>query len=463
LPAALPDRLRAPAVGKGRKQEMAEGSTLSDSIAALRDGAISAEEVVESCLARIAAVDANIEAWAFLDPDHARKQARALDEARADGQPLGPLHGIPVGVKDIFDTADMPTEDGTVLHAGRRPHNDCTVVALLREAGAVIMGKTVTTELALFHPGKTRNPRDPGRTPGGSSSGSAAAVAAGMVPLAIGSQTNGSVIRPASFCGIIGYKPTHGLISRRGVLSLSRTLDHAGVFAGSIADAALLAEILMVYDPGDADMRPQARADLSRIAAQEPPLPPKLAFAKSPVWDQADDDTRDAFAELLDVLSDSVAEVELPSVFENAVALHRTIQDAEIAVNFAPEYEQGRDKLSARLCQIVERGQRVPATEYIRAVARIPLLNRALGEIFDRYDAILTPAAPGEAPQGLDSTGNPIFCTAWTLLGTPAISLPLLRGANGMPLGVQLVGQRGNDGRLLRTARWLTELVAMQA
>jgi Asp-tRNA(Asn)/Glu-tRNA(Gln) amidotransferase A subunit family amidase len=442
---------------------MAEAPTLTDTIAALRDGAVSALDVTESCLARITEVDAKVEAWAFLDPEHARAQARALDAARADGRPLGPLHGIPIGVKDIFDTTDMPTEDGTVLHAGRRPHHDCTVVSLLRQAGAVIMGKTVTTELALFTPGKTRNPHDPNRTPGGSSSGSAAAVASGMVPLALGSQTNGSVIRPASFCGVVGYKPTHGLISRRGVLSLSRTLDHVGVFAGSVGDAALLAEILMAYDSGDADMSPRARPELSRMAAEEPPLPPKLAFAKTPVWDQAEQDTQDAFGELVDMLGEAAVEVQLPSIFENAVELHRTIQDAELAVNFAPEYEQGRDQLSARLRGIIEHGQQVLAADYIRALARIPLFNLTLDDIFDRYDAILTPAAPGEAPLGLESTGNPVFCTAWTLLGTPAITLPLLRGSNGMPIGVQLVGLRGNDGRLLRTAQWLSELVEAQA
>ena len=440
-----------------------EATTLAATIAALRDGTFTAEQVADSCLARIEEVDGAVQAWTFLDPEHARAQARALDEARADGKPMGPLHGIPVGVKDIFDTTDMPTEDGTVLHAGRRPHHDCTAVGLLRQAGAVIMGKTVTTELALFTPGKTHNPHDPNRTPGGSSSGSAAAVASGMVPLAIGSQTNGSIIRPASYCGVVGYKPTHGLISRRGVLSLSRTLDHVGVFAGSVADAALLAEVMMDYDAGDADMYPQARAELSRMAAEEPPLPPKLAFAKTPVWDQADEDTQEAFVELADMFGDSIAEVELPPVFEKALELHRSIQDAEVAVSFAPEYEKGRDQLSARLREIIEHGQQVLAADYIRALARIPLLNVSLDEIFKQYDAILTPAAPGEAPLGLESTGNPVFCTAWTLLGTPAITLPLLQGADGMPIGVQLVGLRGNDGRLLRTARWLSDLVEAQA
>ena len=441
---------------------MPEAPPLSETIAALRDGVVSAEEVVESCLARIEAVDGDVQAWAFLDPEHARRQARALDAARADGRPLGPLHGIPVGIKDIFDTEDMPTEDGTVLHAGRRPDRDATAVALLRQAGAVIIGKTVTTELAMFQPGKTRNPHDPERTPGGSSSGSAAAVAAGMVPLAIGSQTNGSTIRPAAFCGVIGYKPSHGLISRRGVLSLSRTLDHVGIFAGSVADAALLADVMTAYDLGDADMRPLARPELARLAAGEPPLPPKLAFAKTAVWDQAEDDTKEGFAELAGVLGDRIDEIELPDAFADAIELHRAIQDADVAVSFASEYEQGRERLSAKIRGIIEHGHEVRATEYIRAVARIPLLNRMLADVFKEYDAILTPAAPGEAPHGLESTGNPVFCTTWTLLGTPAITLPLLRGSHGMPIGVQLIGQRGNDGRLLRTAQWLAESVAAE-
>jgi Asp-tRNA(Asn)/Glu-tRNA(Gln) amidotransferase A subunit family amidase len=437
---------------------MADVKTLAGTIADIRDGAVSAEEVVESCLARIDEVDKDIQAWAFLDPEHARGQARRLDEMRQDGRPLGPLHGIPVGVKDIIDTADMPTEDGTVLHAGRHPHHDATVVTALRHAGAVIMGKTTTTELAVMEPTKTRNPHDRSRSPGGSSSGSAAAVASGMVPLAIGSQTNGSTIRPAAYCGVVGYKPTHGLISRRGVLSQSRTLDHVGVFAGSIADAALLAELLMVFDPGDPDMRPVARPPLGALAASEPPLPPRLAFVKSAVWDQAEEGTKTAFAELVDFLGDSVVETALPAMFDYTVDIHRTIHEADLAVSFAYEYEEGRDKLSVGLRGSIERGQQVKAADYIRAIARIPILNREADEIFKSYDAILTPATTGEAPTP-DNTGSPIFCTAWTLLGLPAITLPLMQGENGLPLGVQLVGRRGFDGRLLRTAQWLTDRV----
>ena len=264
----------------------------------IREGVISSEELVEACLARIREVDPDVQAWAFLDPDHALGQARAADAWRLEGRPVGPLHGVPVGVKDIIDTADMPTENGSVLHAGRQPGRDATVVAMLRAAGAVIMGKTVTTEFATYAPGKTRNPHDPAHTPGGSSSGSAAAVAAGMVPLALGSQTNGSVIRPAAFCGVYGFKPTHGLIPRHGVFQLSRTLDHVGLFARTSDDIALLAEQLVGYDERDPDTRPRARIPYREMAAEEPPLSPMFAFVKTSRWDRVTDETREAFAEL---------------------------------------------------------------------------------------------------------------------------------------------------------------------
>ena len=248
----------------------------------IRDGIISSEQFVEACLARIREVDPQVQAWAFLDPDHALAQARAADELRLSGQPIGPLHGVPVAIKDIFDTADMPTEYGSPIYAGRTPSRDATVVSLLRAAGAVIIGKTVTTEFAYFSPGKTRNPHNPEHTPGGSSSGSAAAVGADMVPLAIGSQTNGSTIRPAAYCGVVGFKPTHGLISRHRAFALSRTLDHVGLFARSIDDIALLAEQLIGYDENDPDTRPRARIPFIEVAAEEPPLPPMFAFVKTP-------------------------------------------------------------------------------------------------------------------------------------------------------------------------------------
>jgi Asp-tRNA(Asn)/Glu-tRNA(Gln) amidotransferase A subunit family amidase len=423
------------------------------------EGRITAEELTRACLGQIELRDPQVQAWAFLDPDHALRQARAADEWRKHGRPLGPLHGVPVGVKDIIDTAGMPTENGTVLHAGRRPGQDATVVSLLKAAGAIVLGKTVTTELAVYAPGKTRNPRDPARTPGGSSSGSAAAVAAGMVPLAIGTQTNGSVIRPASFCGVYGYKPSHGLISRYGVLAQSRPLDTVGVMAADFDDLALFAEPLMTFDARDPDMRPHARPDLIRVSREAPPMPPQLAFVRSPVWDEAAEDTKAGFAELVEHLGARVEEVALPASFDDALEVHRTIMEADLAKSFAREYERGRDQLSDRLREMIERGQRTLAVDYNRALERVPAYNAMLAELFLRYDAILTPAAPGQAPKGLGSTGSPVFCTIWTLCGTPALTLPLLTGADGLPIGVQLVGQKGDDARLMRTARWLLEIV----
>ena len=405
--------------------------------------------------------DARVQAWAFLDPEHALAQARAADDVRLSGQPVGPLHGVPVGIKDIIDTADMPTENGSVLHAGRTPSRDATVVARLRGAGAVILGKTVTTEFATYTPGKTRNPHDPEHTPGGSSSGSAAAVAAGMVPLALGSQTNGSVIRPASFCGVWGFKPTHGLIPRHGILALSRTLDHVGLFARGVEDLALLAEQLVGHDERDPDTRPRARLPFVEVAAGEPPLPPMLALVKTPLWERADAETKEAFAELVEHLGDRVEELELfPSAAE-AWQWHRTIMEAEMAANLEREWETGRDRLSESLRAQLARGREVRALDYQRARARIRPVQDSFLELFEqRYDAILTPAAPGTAPPGLASTGDPAFCTLWTLCGMPAVSVPLMQGAAGLPLGVQLVGPREGDARLLRTARWLVARVA---
>jgi Asp-tRNA(Asn)/Glu-tRNA(Gln) amidotransferase A subunit family amidase len=322
------------------------------------------------------------------------------------------------------------------------------------------MGKTVTTELAVYTPGKTRNPHDPERTPGGSSSGSAAAVAAFMVPVAIGTQTNGSVIRPASYCGVCGYKPTYGLISRHGVLQLSRPLDQVGVFARTVEDAALIAEQLMAFDDRDPDLRARARLKLTETVSEEPPLPPRLAFVKTPVWDQADEDTKAAFAELVEHLGEHVGEGELPAIFNEAVAWHRTIMEADLARSFEKEYARGKDRLSSTLREMIERGQKVLAVDYNRAVDRIPVLNGMIEEIFEWHDAILTPASTGEAPMGLETTGSPIFCTLWTLCGMPTISLPILQGPHGMPMGVQLVGPKFDDAKLLRTARWLVDFVA---
>jgi len=432
----------------------------SDAARLLRDGVISSSQLVEACLARVQDTEPQVQAWAFLDPDHARAQARSADERRLSGQPIGPLHGVPVGIKDIIDTADMPTENGSVLHGGRTPSRDAAVVAMLRAAGAVIMGKTVTTEFASREPGKTRNPHNPAHTPGGSSSGSAAAVAAGMVPLALGSQTGGSTIRPASFCGVYGLKPTHGLVPRHGMFRLSRTLDHVGLFARTVEDLALLMEEVVGYDERDPDSRPRARIPYRQVAAEEPPLAPMFAFVKTARWDGVDPDAREAFAELIDLLGDRVEELELSAAAEEAAAGHPLVMGAEMALNLAREWTTGRARLSASLLARLERGREVRALDYLGVLARVPQLDESFAELFaQRYDAILTPAAAGTAPEGRASTGDPAFCTLWTLCGMPALSVPLMQGANGLPLGVQLVGPRHGDARLLRTARWLVARV----
>src|SRR6266436_2499130 len=404
----------------------------------IRAGLLTSEELVAACLERIRATEPSVQAWVFLDEEHALSQAREADERKRSGEPFGPLLGVPVGLKDIIDTADMPTENGTVLHRGRTPSNDAAVVKMLRAAGAVILGKTVTTECAYFAPGKTRNPHNPEHTPGGSSSGSAAAVAAAMVPLALGSQTNGSTIRPAAFCGVYGFKPTHGLIPRSGILELSRTLDHVGLFARTLDDLALLAEELAGYDEGDPDTRPRARIPFQMMSAEQPPIEPMLAFVKTPHWEKVSAETREAFAELTGALGERVEEVELFPAAADAWSWHKTIMEAEMAANFEREWQQGRDRLSDQLRSLLERGRETRAVDYQRTLRRIRPMVESFDELFmERYDAILTPAAPGAAPKGLSATGDPSFCTLWTLCGMPALSLPLLQGADGLPLGVQ--------------------------
>lgn len=407
----------------------------------LQSGLFSAEAVALSCLERITAREPEVQAWNWLDPGQVLAQARAADRRRAAGLPLGALHGVPVGIKDIIDTADMPTENGTVIHAGRRPATDAALITRLRNAGAIIAGKTVTTELATYAPGKTRNPHHPGHTPGGSSSGSAAAVAAGMVPLAVGTQTNGSAIRPAAFCGVYGYKPTAGLIPRAGVLRQSPALDQISVFARTVDDAALLAAQLM-------------EQPLS-LAAADTAVPPRLAFVRTSRWEGTTGDTRLAYARLMQHLGDSVTEVEMPAAAASAWDWHRIVMETEIAANFDAEWRDGKDLLSASLRGQIERGRVTAVADYRHALAQIPLVDALFADLYAKYDAIITPSVPGTAPQGLDSTGDPAFCTLWTFCGMPAINVPLLRGANGLPLGVQLVGPRMGDARVLRAARWL--------
>ena len=421
-------------------------------------GMVSAEEYVAACLERIAAVDREVHAFVHIDPEHALKQARELDRKKANGERIGPLHGIPVGIKDIFDTADYPTECGSPILAGRRPQADATSVRRLREAGAVIIGKTVTTEFAYFHPGKTRNPRDLERTPGGSSSGSAAAVAAGMVPLAIGSQTNGSMIRPAAFCGVFGVKPSHGLISRAGALTLSHKLDHVGAFARSLDDLALILDVLAGEDPADPDSRPYASPGFRTAMAEEPPIPPTFALVRTPMWDKADADARVALEDLAKELG--AREVDLPDYYRDAWSGLRAIMATDMAHNLGAFVDKGGE-VSKQFRDLIAEGRKVSATEYLAALRDARRYADSMASIFEQFsDAILTLSARGVAPQGIETTGDPVFCTLWTLTGLPSLNLPLLANADGLPIGVQLVGASGRDERLLRTARAMIQTVA---
>ncbi len=433
-----------------------ESLGICEASALLKNGNVSALELVNDCLQRIQEHDESIQAWAWIDPDYARKQATHLDGIRSQGKPLGRLHGIPVAIKDIIDTALIPTEHGSAIFSGRKPKSNAVLVERLLKQGAVMMGKSVTTSLATFVPGKTTNPHNAGHTPGGSSSGSAAAVASYMTPGAIGTQTNGSVIRPAAFCGTVGYKPSFGLIPRTGVLRQSPFLDQVGVFTRNVEDAALLAEVMMGPDGNDTYCLPQhAPQALHEVCMQEPPLPPKFAFVKTAAWDKADSDTREGLAEVVDALGDQVNEVSLSDSFSSVWEDIKLINEAEIAAWYGPLYRNAKAQLDPLNISQIESGMSVSASRYIEAMGQRSYLNGILDELFDEYDAIICPSAIGEAPEGIETTGDPVFCSPWSLCGVPAVTLPLLQGSKGLPIGVQVVGANLDDGRLLRTARWL--------
>lgn len=427
----------------------------ADAVTEIARGALTAEALTAACLDRIAERNGAIGAFAFVDRDHALASARALDEGRRSGRAVGPLHGVPVAVKDILDTADMPTENGTAIDEGRRPRADAAAVSRLRAAGAVIIGKTVTTELAFSHPSRTRNPVNLAHSPGGSSSGSAAAVAAHMVPLAVGTQTNGSVIRPAAYCGVVGYKPTFGLVPRTGVLKQTDTLDTIGGFARTLSDVARLVEAMQGFDAGDPHTAPRAPEALSQFAESAPPSPPRFAFVRTPVWDRADADAKALLCELANALGPRCDAVELPDVFANAHAAHRCVMVTGFAHNLRDYGARGFDLLSPAMREAIAEGRSTRAVDHLSALDWQGTLAAALEPIFDRYDAILTLPAPGAAPEGFATTGDPAFNTIWTFCGVPAITLPLGEGRSGLPLGVQLIGRRGADARLLRIANAL--------
>ena len=435
----------------------------TESLEAMAAGRLTSVQLVQSCLDRIAETDDRVRAWAHLDAEAALAQAAEADRRRKAGYGLGALHGVPVGLKDIIDTADMPTERGTPVFAGRQPDADARVVELLRQAGAVILGKTVTTELAFMHPSQTRNPHNPDHSPGGSSSGSAAAVGALQVPLAVGTQTNGSVIRPASFCGTFGFKPTRGIIPRSGVLETSVTLDQLGGFARSLADVALLTDAISGYDQRDAASLSWPPPHMAAGVAQDVPVPPDLAWFDLPFNDRLSEAAREGLDTVIEVLGERVLRMTPADTLSNLVAVQARIHEYEFCRHLAETLDGHWDQISDTLKPIVTRGRQIGLTEYEDALAVKASAEKFFADFFLEFDAIIAPAAAGEAPRFGSGTGDPIFCTLWTLAGLPCVTLPLLVGETGLPIGVQLIGAAEKDDRLLRTARWLQDTLATAA
>jgi Asp-tRNA(Asn)/Glu-tRNA(Gln) amidotransferase A subunit family amidase len=410
--------------------------SVADAVARLEVRELTAEALVRDCLARIAEREPLVQAWQVVAPD-AIDQARRID-ALAD-RPL--LRGVPVGIKDLIDTKDLPTTYGSAIHAGYRPAADAACVAALRAAGAVVIGKTVTTEFAAYVGGKTRNPHDPARTPGGSSSGSAAAVADRMVPAALGSQTAGSVIRPASFCGTVGYKPTFGTFDLRGVHPLAPSLDTLGFFVREVADIPWIAAALARSGPP------------ARIA--ELRAPPRLGLCRTDQWPRAEPPTQRLLEDAARELERAGSALSEVNAFAGLAAAQAVIMAAEAAEVFGEERKSHEAQLSATFRAFLDEGGGCTPDRLREARQIAEKGRRELDDVFSRLDALVTAAAAGEAPKGLESTGDPAFCRAWTLLGCPSITLPVLNGPAGLPLGLQLVAAPGQDARLLAVACWV--------
>ena len=413
--------------------------TASEIVQAIGAGDTTCEAVVRACLERIAEREASVGAWQFLDPDLALAQARALDRRGTAGQ----IHGVPVGMKDIIDTHDMPTEYGSPIYKGHRPAGDAACVALTRKAGGVIMGKTVTTEFANRHPGRTMNPFDASRTPGGSSSGSAAAVGDFMVPLAVGTQTTASTIRPASYCGCVGYRPTWGDLRTVGVKEAAGSLDTLGLIARSVEDVALYRDVL--------------------LGSKHEPLPeaaaPRVGFCRTPVWDQCEATTQAALEGLAQRLAKAgapVREVTLPAEFARIPEAQLWISSFEFSRNFTWEIENHWEKISETLRNgRLKSGLACSFEQYREARDRAERCRAQVSDAMGDCDVLLVPAVAGEAPVGLNETGNAAFCAIWTTIHVPAMTLPLFKGPNGLPVGAQFVARRNDDRKLMAACRWV--------
>ncbi|HRE15159.1 MAG TPA: amidase [Usitatibacteraceae bacterium] len=429
--------------------------------AAFREGSLTVQGYVEALNARVARLEPRIQAFEWFEP------ARALADAeeRSGGilREL-PLYGIAAGVKDIVATRGIPTRMGSRIFANHVPGRSAGLVRRLEALGGLMYAKTVTTEFAFRHPGKTRNPWNTAHTPGGSSSGSAAAVAAGFVPVAVGTQTLGSVIRPAAFCGVVGYKPSFGAISRDGIFPFSRTLDHVGVFARSVEDAAWFGACLMGQDPRDESTGIRAAMRTLSVPLAGIAAPPRIAVVKTPKWSLASEAQRANFTEAVATLKDAgaqVRDVPLPPAFGEAWTVVQAIMDHDAARGFASIESRHRLQISPVLVALLDRGKRIPPEAHARNLARRDDYRRWLDGLFDGCDAIVTIPAAGEAPEGLANTGDATFCSLWTMAGLPAITLPSGRGPRGLPLGLQVVGRYREDERALQCAAWCERVLGV--
>jgi Asp-tRNA(Asn)/Glu-tRNA(Gln) amidotransferase A subunit family amidase len=402
---------------------------------------ISAEQITRACLSRIQEREPTVQAWTALRADAALARARELDRGPIQGM----LHGLTLGVKDLFDTADLPTGYGSPIYADYRPQADAATVALCRQAGAIVLGKTVTTEFATFKPGPTRNPHNPAHTPGGSSSGSAAAVADYMTHLAFGTQTAGSIVRPAAFCGIVGYKPSFGHITRAGVKSISESLDTIGGFGRTVDDIALLAAAIT---------RDKRLLNLDMEAA------PRIGLCRTPDWSSADKDAQAAIESAASALSSAgahVSDASLPETFAGLGEIQNQVMAFEAFQALSHERRTAYTQISPRLVELLELGAGVSYENHQHNLVLARRASQNIDALFDRYDVLLTPGTPGEAPLFETGTGSPLFCRTWTLLGLPCVQLPFTSGTHGLPVGVQLVGRFAADYPLLQSARWVQE------
>ncbi len=421
----------------------------------INDAQLTSVEVCEKYIERINKFEKDVKAWAHFDKKVLLEKATEADDHRRSGKPVGPLHGVPIAVKDIIGTVDMPTECGTVIRKGKSYSQNAEIIDLLHASGAIVMGKTATSELAYLGPPATTNPHDKNRTPGGSSSGSAASVASFMTPASIGSQTGGSIIRPASYCGVVGYKPSYGLISRNGVLRTSYSLDQIGMFGRKVEDVAMLAKVLIKKDKYDPATIHYSTENILAETKKGPIFEPKFIFYKTDHWKIIDKKSRESFEYFIKSFKKNIEIFDTPSYFKDIHKYHQIIHETDLANNFSVYFKKFKNKLSKYMQNAITNGNKYTAKEYAEAIDFMKRSYESYEEVFEDYHGVLSPSSPGVAPKGLKSTGTAEFNKVWSYLGTPCISLPLLEGENNLPLGVQLIGNKYDDHRFLGVANWL--------